>query len=79
LEWQAKEFLKTKIKQLQVASGIYQVNNNIGPSMYHNPNANFPLSLTITKGGIKRTQNKTLSLDFGIIKQILIKRIIYPK
>jgi hypothetical protein len=65
-----KLFVKTKIKQLQVASTIYQVNNNIGPTMYHNPNANFPLSLAITKGGVKRTQNYTFSLNFGIIKQI---------
>jgi hypothetical protein len=79
LEWQAKLFSETKIKQLQVASTIYQVNNNIGPTMYHNPNANFPLSLAIAKGRVKRTQNKTLSLNFGIIKKNLIKSIIYPE
>jgi hypothetical protein len=61
-------FFKTNIKQLQVASTIYQVNNNISPIMYHNPNANFPLSLAITKGGVKRNQNKTISLNIGIIK-----------
>jgi hypothetical protein len=57
----AREFFsKTKIKQSQVASAIYQVSNNIGPTMYHNPNANFPLSLAITKGGVKRIQTKLL-------------------
>jgi hypothetical protein len=53
-------FSKTKIKQSQVASAIYQVSNNIGQTMYHNPNANFPLSLAITKGGVKRIQTKLL-------------------
>jgi hypothetical protein len=60
LEWQAKLFLETKIKQSQMASAMYQISNNIGPTMYHNPNANFPSSLAITKGSVKRTQNKIL-------------------